>query len=276
MESPDSLLDALLLAIIQGITEFLPVSSSGHLVLVALFQGMDTNTLNLAIALHAGTLLAVVYYLRSALGQLLAGCVSGDKAAWRQIKHLALATAPLVLVGSLAYSRVEALLHGIVVIALVNAVFAAWLWYADKSCQSRLNANIPTASGTFPSTDRQAFLIGLAQCFAIFPGASRSGVVMTAAMLAGADRTSAARFSLLLSIPAITGSGVLALSSSASAIPLWPTIVGVLVAASVAFAAIHAMMRLIVKTGYKPFIWYRLGLSLVLLVGWLFLSGAPS
>ena len=257
----------LLLALVQGITEFLPISGSAHLVITADLVERD-GSLDIAIALHAGTLLAVIAYMRTSVADLILGTVRRDQAALTRLVRLITATFPLVLVGGLLYSIVEDFLHTIISIALANAVFAGWLAYAD----SRASAGKHRATdgvAEFPASNRDALLVGLAQCCAIIPGASRSGVTMSAAMMLGADRKQAAHFSLLLSMPAIAGSSVLAIAESSQTLLTLPNLIGGAIAAVVAFLSINAMMRLIDRVGYTPFVWYRLLLSLVLM-GWYF------
>lgn len=200
-------LQIVVLALVQGVTEFLPVSSSGHLVLVSALTGWPDQGLGMHVALHAGTLLAVLLYVRAdslglvrgALG-LVRGRVTGEA---RLLLLLALATLPLVAAGLLAQVLIMAHARAVGVIAATTLLFGALLLVADRRAGTRTVADVTIA---------HALVIGGAQTLALIPGTSRSGITLTAACLLGYRRDEAARLALLLSIPAIVGAATLLLA----------------------------------------------------------------
>ena len=254
------------LALIQGVTEFLPVSSSAHLVLPAALTDWPDQGLAFDVAVHCGTLVAVLCYFRHdlrafarALPASRWGLAAG--ARWDANLHLlakiALATVPVALAGLAFAPLVEARLRGIGVIATTTIVFGLALWWADR----RHGREPALGEPTYP----QALLIGLAQAVAIVPGASRSGVALAAALALGLGRVAAARFAFLLAIPAIAGAAVLMAPRSAGTVP-WPMLLaGFAVAAASAFCCITAFVRFLERTGMTPYVIYRVLLGLVLL-----------
>ena len=254
----------LLLAIIQGLTEFLPVSSSGHLVIVGEMMDADQGVA-IDVAVHLGSLLAVVVYFWRDVGMLTRGVgdVLGRRRteASRLFSLLALASIPLVIVG-FVLTRGDAIddLRTGEVIGWTTIVFGIVLWLADRyGRQRRTMAKV----GIF-----DAITVGLAQCLALVPGVSRSGITMSAARALGFRRTEAARFALLLSIPAILASGAgvaLDLDGGASDLFSSDALLAAGVSALTAFASIWFMMALLRRVGMTPFVIYRLVLGAVLL-----------
>lgn len=254
----------LILAIVQGLTEFLPVSSSGHLVLVGEFFGTDQG-IAIDVAMHVGSLLAVVVYFHRDVWFLLKGfadLLRGRPSAARRIfLLLALASVPLVVVGFiLTTSGAVDAMRTTAVIAWMTIVFAGVLWLADRYGAERL---VFRDVGIV-----DAVLVGIAQCLALVPGVSRSGITMTASRALGFRRTEAARFALLLSIPAILASaGGIALDLEGSAADLFSrdALTAAGLAAVAAFVSISFMMWLLRRVGMTPFVVYRLALGVVLL-----------
>ena len=194
-------LHAFLLAIVQGLTEFLPISSSAHLVLLPIIMQWQDQGLVMDIAVHLGSLLAVVFYFRHDLIKLSSGwlqSLGGSKAGnedGRLAWLLLAASLPIFMVALFVQAYLLPHMRSAVVIGIASIVFGLLLWHADKSGkQTRANKDL---------TMRDAVLVGVAQAFALIPGASRSGVTMTAGMWLGLTRVEAARFSFLLSIPTI-------------------------------------------------------------------------
>ena len=173
------------LALVQGLTEFLPISSSAHLILVSKFAQWQDQGLVMDIAAHFGSLFAVLIYYRKDIVKLLSG------QNWPLFNQLLIASIPIALVGLLLAGFIEEQLRSVMVIAASSAIFGVLLWMAQKLAKQQ-NLNL-----------KNALLIGLAQCLALIPGASRSGVTMTAGMALGLSKTKAAKFSFLLAIPAI-------------------------------------------------------------------------
>lgn len=258
-------LQVIVLAVVQGITEFLPISSSGHLVLPAKLLGWRDQGLAFDVAVHVGSLAAVLLYFRAEVTQLLlawlqsitAGKHSDDsRLAWFVI----LATIPAGVAGVLANSLVEQHLRGVSVIATTTIVFGVLLGVADYSGHRR---RLLTDIGW-----RTAVLVGLAQVLALIPGTSRSGITITAALFLGLTREAAARFSFLLSIPLILAAGglkTIELIEVGEAVP-WPQIAaGTVLSAVTAYLCIHAFLVLLDRIGMMPFVVYRLILGVVLL-----------
>ena len=258
-------LEALLLGVVQGLTEFLPISSSGHLILVPwlldfryLEENPDFNK-SFDVALHVGTLVAVIIYFRRDLAELIrAGVASARK---RKIEtpseHLAwlivLATVPAALIGAAGEGFIEDELGQPWQIAILLIVFALLLAVADR---------LPQRRGMDGLDWRAALGIGFAQSLALAPGVSRSGVTITAARALGLTRDAAARFSFLLLAPVVAGASVVEGTDLArQGLPpgsAGPIVVGVVAAAVSGFAAIWALLRYVRHHSYDIFVWYRL------------------
>ncbi|MFT4519030.1 MAG: undecaprenyl-diphosphatase [Halioglobus sp.] len=255
---------AILLALMQGLTEFLPISSSAHLVIPSLILGWPDQGLAFDVAVHVGTLLAVVLYYREDLVRMAVawfGSLTGAGATddSRMVWYLGIATIPAGLVGLMAGDFIEGNLRSLPVIASTTLGFGLLLGFADRrargeSTRRKLDLSV-------------AVLIGLAQAVAPIPGVSRSGVTMTAALLLGMTRLDAARFSFLMSIPIIGSAGALKiveLSGTATQVD-WVSIgVGVVVSAVSAYLCIAAFLRLLNTLGLMPFVYYRIALAAVL------------
>lgn len=253
------------LALVQGLTEFLPVSSSAHLILVPSLLGWPDQGLAFDVAVHLGTLIAVIAYFRRDIVTLFLAWVRSltqramtpeARLAWGVI----LGTIPAGLVGLAFKDVIEVHLRSPLVIAVTTIVFGLLLWFADK--RSKLARDEYTLSW-------QDFLvIGGAQAMALIPGTSRSGITITAALLLGLTREAAARYSFLLSIPIIvlSGLGVTKDLVESTAPVEWTTLIlGTLIAAASAFFCIHYFLAYINRMGMTPFVIYRLLLGAVLL-----------
>ena len=259
---------AILLALVQGITEFLPISSSAHLILVPHLLGWQDQGLAFDVAVHVGTLSAVVFYFRAELARMtvdwLRSCAGHGVTADARLAWLVLlATVPVVLVGLLLHDVIEDKLRSPLVIAFTTIGFGVLLWLTDRRGR---HTRTTTSLGV-----KDAVLIGLAQALALIPGTSRSGITMTAALALGLTRTDAARFSFLLSIPAILMAGAYEtwqLLGHSGPVDWAAILLGTLIAAISAWLCIHFFLRLIERIGMGPFVAYRLGLGVVLL--WIF------
>jgi len=261
-------LHTLFLAVIQGLTEFLPISSSAHLILPSQLLGWPDQGLAFDVGVHVGTLLAVMYYFRHevigltlAWGRSLGGrCDAEGKLAWLVI----LATLPAVFSGLVFANLIEHYGRSMLVIAATTLFFGVLLGWADSRHRGARKVD--------DLTWRDALLVGLAQALALIPGTSRSGVTITAALMLGLERQSAARFSFLLSIPIIFGAGLLQVVKLAEQgnEAHWLQIgVGALVAGCSALACIHLFLKWLDRVGMMPFVWYRLALGVILLLVWL-------
>lgn len=261
-----SLLQILTVALVQGITEFLPISSQAHLIMIPHVTGWCDQSLVMDIAVHLGTLVAVfVYFWRDCLGLLHgAGALLTGKLR-RGDAQLALsvlvATLPVLPAGYALHAVPALNLRSMVVIAWTTLLFGLALWAAD-----RWGARIKHLA---EMTWGRALIIGCAQVLALIPGTSRSGITMTAARILGFERQDAARFSLLIAIPAILGATTLAGLDLAEAGNVELTANAAWAAALsflAALGAIAAMMRWLARASFTPFVIYRVALGILLFV----------
>ncbi len=255
---------AFVLALVQGFTEFLPISSSAHLILVPMLSDWPDQGLAFDVAVHFGTLTAVVAYFRVELADMASswfrslGSRHPDEEAQLAWAVL-LGTIPLGFFGLMFHDFIETSLRSPLVIATTTILFGALLWYADVKgprtrCEYRLSAS-------------RIAIIAFAQALALIPGTSRSGVTITAGLLVGLDRKAAARFSFLLSIPAIlmaAGYETRNLLLAGGAVEWVPMLIGVVVSAVSAYACIHYFLKLLDRIGMLPFVIYRFVLGVVL------------
>lgn len=261
-----SLFDIVVLALIQGITEFLPISSSAHLILWPLLTGRPDQGIMMDVAVHLGSLAAICIYFRRDVGQLFVGLghvLTGRTRtqAARMTLLVALATVPVVLVGLiLSVSGAMAPLRSVEVIGWATLVGALFLWLADQMPERR-HADGWGLAG--------AILMGLAQAVALIPGVSRSGITMTTARAMGFDRVSAARLSMLMAVPTILAAGALETKEVLETGTLRigaELLVGAGLSFAAAFLALTVMMRMFAGTWTMlPFVLYRLVLGAVLL-----------
>lgn len=255
----------IVLSLLQGLLEFLPISSSAHLILPAQLTDWPDQGLAFDVAVHMGTLVAVVAYFRRELLDFAGG-------SWALVAHrrmnpeadmvlkLGAATIPIVVLGFLLKDLVESELRSVPVIACASIGFGLLLWYADRQSGERTSV-----------TWRDALVIGFMQALSLIPGTSRSGITLTAALLLGMSRTAGARFSFLLSIPTIAGAGVLmAEEAVAEGLPNgWePLLAAAAIAGVAAYTCIRAFIALIDRTGMTPYVIYRIALGIVLLALW--------
>ncbi|MGI2096208.1 undecaprenyl-diphosphate phosphatase [Shewanella glacialipiscicola] len=254
----------IILALIQGLTEFLPISSSAHLILPAQLLGWEDQGLSFDVAVNTGSLFAVVIYFRHELwtmfnawiASIFKGKQSEDsKLAW----WIILATLPAVFFGFLAKDYIATHLRNTEVIAVTTVLFGLLLWWADRMSRRDLTV--------YQTGWRKALLIGFAQALALIPGTSRSGATMTAALMLGLSRDAAARFSFLMSVPVSLGAAILVgkdLVKSELPIDYQALTLGTLVSFVAAYACIHYFLKIISRMGMTPFVIYRLALGAVL------------
>lgn len=265
-----STLELFILAIVQGLTEFLPISSSAHLILPSAILGWNDQGQALDVALHVGTLLAVVLYYRKEVGGMAvawfgtlgigpekgsASTFEGRLAWW-----ILFASIPLGLTGFLGKDFIEEHLRSAAVIAATTLIFGLLLGFADIKAKENVSIENIGLKG--------ALIIGLSQALALIPGTSRSGITMTLGMMIGLSKENAARFSFLLSIPAIVMTGgylTYKLVSSAEAVDWYTLGLGSVLAFVSAYACIHYFLILVNKLGMMPFVIYRLLLGVGLL-----------
>ncbi len=262
------LTQTIVLAIVQGLTEFLPISSSAHLILASDITGWVDQGLVFDIAVHLGTLLAVVVYFHKTLrGMATEWFTCGfslqqtqdSKLAW----YVIIGTIPVGIAGLLFKHDIELYLRSPLVIAVSTIIFGLLLGYASlisKSNKSEMDL-----------TYLIALIIGTAQAVALIPGTSRSGITITMALLLGFTATASARFSFLLSIPVIVLAVLLQgvdILKDGLHVQLGYLLIGILVSFVSAILCIHYFLKLINKIGMMPFVWYRLALGVFLFI-WL-------
>lgn len=269
-------LEIIILALLQGLTEFLPISSSAHLILPSQILGWKDQGLGFDVAVHVGTLLAVMIYFRKELGAMSVAWLGtinigpaknstntqinfDGKLAW----WIIFATIPAGLFGLLGKDIIEEHLRSALVIAATTILFGFLLGFADVKAGHRKENKPLEKLGI-----KGAMLIGFAQAVALIPGTSRSGITMTIGLLLGLSRDNAARFSFLLSIPAIAMAGsylTLKLALSTDSVEWQAMGLGSLLAFVSAYACIHFFLILLNKLGMMPFVIYRLVLGFGLL-----------
>lgn len=259
------LLQALALALLQGLTEFLPISSAAHLILLPVLFGWPDQGLAFDVALHVGTLTAVTAYFWRELRSMAAdwwrslaghGQTPDSRLAWAVL----VGTVPVAVAGLVFHSAVEGYLRGPLVIATTTVAFGVLLGWADWSGARRRDEH---SIGW-----KDVLAIGTAQALALIPGTSRSGITITAGLLLGLDRRAAARFSFLLSIPVIVLAGLYEarklLQVGADAAHWDALLLAVAVSALCAYLTIHFFLKLVERIGLVPFVVYRLLLGAVL------------
>ena len=258
------LIQIIVLAVVQGLTEFLPVSSSAHLILVPKLTGWADQGLAFDVAVHVGTLIAVMYYFRNDIYRMITAwfrsvfkreLTDDGKLAWAVL----FATVPVGIVGLLFKDFIELHLRSPLVIAASTLIFGLLLWWSDTVGKRNRDE--------YSMTWKDVLLIGASQALALIPGTSRSGATMTAALFMNFTRQAAARFSFLLSIPVIMlAGGKLTLDLVESAVPVaWGQLfLAVVLSAVSAWVCIHLFLKLLDKLGMLPFVIYRILLAIFL------------
>jgi undecaprenyl-diphosphatase len=260
------LFQAIILALVQGLTEFLPVSSSAHLLLVPIFASWEDQGLAFDVALHVGSLTAVVVYFRRDIGRMFSAWITSitrrehnedSRLAWAVL----LGTIPVCIAGLLMKDLVATAMRSPLVSAFGLIVFGVLLGWADWRKRGERSE--------YQMNKWDVFYIGCAQAVALIPGTSRSGITITAALLLGFSREAAARFSFLLSIPVITLAGLLETKELLEAqVPVdWIAMaVGTVVSGLSAYLCIHYFLSFIKRIGMQPFVVYRIALGIVLIL----------
>ena len=258
-------IQAIVLAFVQGLTEFLPVSSSGHLILLPRLLGWEDQGLAFDVMVHLGSLIAVLAYFRHDLvlifRDVLASLKGGEHTEHSRLGwQVVLATLPVGLAGFFYGDIIESTLRNPRYIAWTMIVFALLLWWVDKNNKQARDLKMLNW--------RDILLIGCAQALALMPGVSRSGMTITAGLLMGLNRDAAARFSFLMAIPVILLAGGLKsmqLIGNGQPVDWGIMLLGVLVSALVAFACIHWFLHFIRRFSMTPFAVYLAGLGVFIL-----------
>jgi len=257
-----SLLQALILGIVQGVTEFLPVSSSGHLVLADALLGMEAPGVLVVLALHVATLLSVCWVYRARIIELAAGLLRADGASWRYVGLLGLASLPAAFVGLTLLDVLGPMFE--------RPAVAAALLLVTGGIVFTMRATVPRGGRERPGPGA-AFAVGLAQAVAVLPGISRSGSTVAVGTALGVSAERMAEFSFLMSIPAIGGAALLEAPEFAAAgaqIPMAPLLAGFLAALVSGIFAIRLFVRMIHRGTFHWFAYY------CWVVGGLYLLGA--
>ena len=260
-----ALFPIIILALVQGITEFLPVSSSGHLVLTHFFLDGKTADLcwdynrSLDIAVHVGTLFAVLIYFRKDFCEIACGTYKPQSSGFKTLVNIIIASIPVIIAGLILQIFKPSFLCLLEVMAWMTLIFGIVLWFADQK---------PVHSDLESMTKWHALWIGLSQAVALIPGTSRSGITMTTARWLGYNRTDSAKFSLFLAVIAISGAGILGgidLTLTQSWNAGYALLIAAVIACITAFIAIHIMMHWLAKASFLPFVVYRIALGSLLL-----------
>lgn len=259
-------LQIVILALVQGLTEFLPISSSAHLVLLPQILQWPDHGLVFDVAVHIGSLVAVLYYFRVEVRKMLKSwlcSLAGGEAdqdsllAWWVI----IGTIPAVVVGFLLQGSIEESLRSPWIVALASIGFGLVLWMADVSSRRTRTE--------FELNLKDVLIIGCFQVLSLIPGTSRSGITITLGLMLGLTRQAAARFSFLLAMPVIFASGVLQtvrMVTEVHPIGWLDLLLGAAISALSAGLCIHFFLRLIDRVGMLPFVIYRVLLGVVILV----------
>lgn len=262
--------EAILLGAVEGFTEFLPVSSTGHLTILERVLGYSTDDPDITAftaIIQVGAVAATLLFLRSDIARItvawLRGLRSSDRRAsdYRFGWAVILGSLPIVVVGLAFKDEIETTLRSLWFVGSALILWSGVMWFADsRATQERHEADV---------TWRDTLIIGIVQCLALIPGISRSGATMSAGLLRGIDRVAVTRLSFFLSIPALTGAGILQtvdeFENISTGVGWGPTIVATLVSFVVAFFAVSWLLRYIARHTYSIFIIYRVGLGVLVL-----------
>jgi undecaprenyl-diphosphatase len=267
-----TVLQALTLGLVQGFGEFLPISSSGHLIVVPWLLGWPEQPLAFDVALHLGTLAAVVTafaadwlrLLRAGLSDLLRGRPF-ESADSRLLWLVAMASVPGAVVGLLFEHQVETVFRSPLLVAGTMAVMGAVLFVADRQANGGRSATGITVG--------HAALIGIAQSAALVPGVSRSGATISMALLLGYEREEAARFSFLLATPITFGAAALKVPALLASGSVTPVLIGIAAAAIAGFLSIKVLLAYVRTRTYRPFVWYRLAFAALVVAVFLLRGG---
>lgn len=258
------LVKAFLLGIVEGVTEFLPVSSTGHLILVgAWIDFASTESKVFEVVIQLGAILAVIWIFRWRLVQLASGALRRDPVELAFVRNLAIAFMPAAVIGAIFISQIKALFFhpGVVSVALiVGGVIMLWVERPQAQKAAPRAMSLETISW------RQALAVGFAQCLAMIPGTSRSGSTIIGGMLAGIERKTATEFSFFLAIPTMLGAAVYDTyrhGSELSQADMMAIVVGFTMAFLSALVVVKAVLSYVSRYTYRPFGWYRIVLGLV-------------
>ncbi len=255
------LLQVLFLSFIQGLTEFLPISSSAHLILFSDFFNSSIQSLNFDVSVHLGTLFAACVYFKTEISLIMNSFFGLEKEGRGLLINIIIATLPILIIGFFVRDLVEVFLRSPEIIAYATIFFAVILYLSTKvkTRHSQLDSISPI----------QSLIIGLAQCLALIPGTSRSGVTISAGLALGVESKVASRFSFLLAIPtigAIACYQIISVDFVSFAAEYRSNLIGILISFVVAYLTIDFFIKFIDRVGFMPFIIYRLVLGASILL----------
>ena len=275
------LLKALLLGLIEGFTEFIPVSSTAHLLLLAewiSFPSDDNKVFEVVI--QFGSILAVIWLFRARIIQLITGVFTGDRSEIMFMRNLILAFLPAAVIGALTIKYIKMLFHNPLVFVFTLVLGGLiMLWVERKPAYAKQGSNetaVSEKATAYTMEDiswKQALVVGFSQCLAMVPGTSRSGATIVGGMLAGIQRKTATEFSFFLAMPTMLAATVYDLYKNGAALnpdQTWGIVVGFVAAFFSALFLVKAVLRFVSKRTYRPFAWYRIALGAVVLA-WLYL-----
>lgn len=245
------ILKAIILGIVQGVTEFLPISSSGHLALLGGFLGFEEGTL-MATVMHVGTLLALIVYFRGDISRIVLSPFKRDVKYLKLLWFLILGTIPAVIFGVLLLHHIESIFDSPLLIGICLVFTGIILFLSGFMRRERKEIRF-----------LDAILVGIGQAIAILPGVSRSGTTISTGTFLGLDRTVSANFSFLLAIPAILGAAVLEISSVEGSSITFALIVGAFVSFLTSLVAIRFLLAFLKKTTLRPFSYYCFAIGIL-------------
>jgi undecaprenyl-diphosphatase len=252
---------AFVLGAVQGLTEFLPISSSAHLIIVPWLLGWQEPGLVFDVALHLGTLIALIIYYWQTWVKLTSSLFNDDQESRRLLFLLIVASVPGAVFGVLFEKQAETVLHSPLVAAVTLPVLGVALWVSDKLARSSRGMNDLKFG--------DALLIGLSQALAIVPGVSRSGATITTARALGIEREDSANFSFLMATPIIAGAGLLETRKILAGGIHAPVVWGFVAATAFGVVAIAGLIRFVRIGTYRPFAWYRIAVAIMVIATYL-------
>lgn len=259
-----ALIEVIILGIVQGLTEFIPVSSSGHLVLFQEVLNVEAAGLLFDVALHLGTLLALLIYFKNDIVQIIRGFLTGQQTETNLVKLITVATIPAVIAGLLLEEVAATTFRSPELVMVTLGLFGFVMLLAERSAQN-LKQNDDSTIST-----KQAITVGVCQAFAIVPGVSRSGVTISAGLFVGLTRVAAARFSFLLAIPIILGASAKVMLSEGAFATIGSQSVefglGFVAAFISGLLAIRFLLKFVARHSIAAFAYYRFALAIVILV----------
>lgn len=262
-----SLIDILILGVVEGVTEFLPVSSTGHLILASRLLGFDPAAWKLFnVVIQLGAILAIVVLYWRTFVAVVAGLARRSDGSWRFVRNVLLAFLPAAVIGLALHKQIEALLGHAEVVAVALIVGGIAILIIERLVKT------PTVHGVAEIPTRTALGIGFAQCLAMVPGVSRSGATIMGALSLGVERRTAAEFSFFLAVPTMLGATVLELVKNRAllnAAEVHDIAIGFAVAFVVAVVVVRAFVAVISRYGFAPFAWYRIAVGAAALV-WIY------